>query len=364
MSAGARKHISPAQIVVRQISSPLVTPYKLSSGDLECFDPFIIQVQDAGGHSGWGECLIVPGYTEETVEGSWEAATAIARALVQTGPVEIASVIEQHARGLPGIASTFHSAFDMLGKHERLFMQEEAVVPLLAPCQGEDPGELREEIEALLEQGYRTLKVKVGFDWREDLERVEIIQRLLASRGKIRLDANRGFNPQDGIAFGSRLAPQDIELFEQPCASEDWQANARVAEVSTVPVMLDESIYGLSDIERAGALPNVQFVKLKLKKMGTSEQLLYGLERIRALGMTPVLGDGVSCDLGCWLEACIAHRAIDNAGEMNGFLKTRFSLFENPMPFTNGAIHLPAGYWPVVDEDRLHSCTIRKAEFS
>ena len=59
------------------------------------------------------------------------------------------------------------------------------------------------------------------------------------------------------------------------------------------------------------------------------------LELFGQLGMTPVLGDGVSLEIGCWAEACVAARAINNAGEMNGFLKTSARLFANPLPFSN-----------------------------
>lgn len=348
------------QAIVRQISCPLTTPYKLSSGDLTSFDPFVLQLIDSNGHSGWGECLIIPGYTDESIEGSWLAANTAARLLVEAGGGKVQSIIGQSTQNCPGIASTIYSAMEMLNDRGLYRLERNISVPLLAPCQGHDPVEISEEIESLLEQGYRTLKVKVGFDWRDDLERVECIQRCLNGRGTIRLDANRGFTQANGQEFARRLTPAGLELLEQPCASSDWQANARVAEVSTIPVMLDESIYGLADIERAASIPNVGFVKLKLKKVGSAQDLVKGLNRIRALGMTPVLGDGVSMDLGCWLEVCIGSMCIDNAGEMNGFLKTQFSLFRNPMPFKNGAVHLPAGYWPQVDEDRLNACTLRK----
>jgi L-alanine-DL-glutamate epimerase-like enolase superfamily enzyme len=352
------------QVIVRQISCPLTTPYKLSSGDLTSFDPFVLQMIDADGRSGWGECLIVPGYTDESVEGSWIAANKAARLMVDSKNRSVESVIAESARNSPGIASTIYSALEMLNPQGAYRIQKNISLPLLTPCQGHEPNEIREEIEALLAQGYRTLKVKVGFGWRDDLARVEHIQNCLQGRGTIRLDANRGFNQEDGREFARHLIPAGIELFEQPCASDDWQANARVAEVSTVPVMLDESIYGLDDIERAAGIPNVGFVKLKLKKVGSAQDLEKGLNRIKALGMTPVLGDGVSMDLGCWFEVCVGARCIDNAGEMNGFLKTGFSLFRNPMTFRDGAVHLPAGYWPEIDEDRLHACTLRWQAYS
>ena len=87
--------------------------------------------------------------------------------------------------------------------------------------------------------------------------------------------------------------------------------------------MLDESIYGPADIERAARLSGVGLIKLKLKKTGSLERLKRGLERIRELGMEPVLGDGVAADIGCWMEACVARDTIRNAGELNGFLKPK-----------------------------------------
>ena len=41
-------------------------------------------------------------------------------------------------------------------------------------------------------------------------------------------------------------------------------------------------------------------------KMGGLASPGSGLARIRELGMEPVLGNGVACEVGCWMEACIA----------------------------------------------------------
>jgi L-alanine-DL-glutamate epimerase-like enolase superfamily enzyme len=166
------------------------------------------------------------------------------------------------------------------------------------------------------------------------------------------------------MRFAERLDPEGIELFEQPCDSGAWDDNAAVAAVSTVPVMLDESIYGRADIERAGPIEGIGFIKLKLKKMGGLDLLEDGLGLIRALGMQPVLGDGVSTELGCWMEACVARRTIDNAGEFNGFLKPRERLFANPLRFDDGALRIPAGYVPEIDRDALRAHTIDTARFA
>jgi L-alanine-DL-glutamate epimerase-like enolase superfamily enzyme len=351
------------RVIVRQVSIPLVTPYRLSSGDLFRFDPIVVELVDTEGRSGFGESLIVPGYTHESVEAGWQVASTLAERIVGTSLPLAAATVQPWLVPNPGTSSALLAALDMLACDPLLTLREDAVVPLLAPCQAHAPAEIRDEVERLLADGFRTLKVKVGYEWRDDLERVAQIQDAVRGRATLRLDANRGFSRDDGCDFARRLEPRGIELLEQPCDADDWDANAAVAAVSAVPVMLDESICGVEDIDRAAAIDNVAFVKLKLKKVGSNAMLQAALERIRTLGMTPVLGDGVSLEIGCWMEAAVAVQAIDNAGEMNGFLKTRERLFANRLPFADGAIRLRAGWWPEIDRDVLGAHTQARAEF-
>lgn len=352
------------QVIVRQVGLPLSTPYKLSLLTMREFDPFLVEVRDSNGRSGFGEALIVPGYTSETVEGSWRLCCELAQAIAGRSADEAKTIARGTIPQGVGASSAVLAALDMVTKHPVLTPTRDLTIPVLAPLNAEQPAELASEIEQKLAQGFGTLKVKVGFDWREDLGRVQVVQELTAGRATLRLDANQGFTSADGAEFARRLDPQGIELFEQPCHMDDWEANAVVARVSTVPVMLDESIYDLAGIDRAGGMEGVGFVKLKLKKMGSVDMLLDGLARIRSLGMTPVLGDGVSLEVGCWAEACVAARAIDNAGEMNGFLKTGTRLFENPLVFAGGAIHIPAGYTPRLNPEVLAACTRRERGFA
>lgn len=349
---------------VRQVRFELSTPYKVALLTMTQFDPFVVELRDQDGRAGFGEALIVPGYTTETVEGSWRVCRELCEAVLGREIGEARRIAGARIGSSVGAASAVLAALDMLAGHPVLTPAKDVSVPLLAPLHAEDPAELREEIDRKLQEGFRTLKVKVGFDWACDLDRVEVIQQHVAGRATLRLDANQGYDSADGIAFASRLAPQGIELFEQPCAMQDWAANAAVAAQSTVPVMLDESIYDVGDIERAAGIGGVGFVKLKLKKMGSVDMLLDGLQRIRQLGMTPVLGDGVSLDLGCWMESCVAAEAIDNAGEMNGFLKTREGIFENPLAFSRGSVHIPAGYAPRLDRGKLERATLRASQHS
>ncbi|MFO1301674.1 MAG: enolase C-terminal domain-like protein [Burkholderiaceae bacterium] len=341
------------RIEVVRLRVPLVRPYKLAFGPVTAFDTLVVLMHDDTGRHGAGEATLLTGYTDETIEGAWDGARALATALAGASAREVARKVLAVAPSSPFLATAFMTALDTLHAHPLLTVDAPTRVPILGILNETDDGALEAEIERLVSAGYRTLKVKVGFDVESDLRRVALIQARVAGRARLRLDANQGYTAQQARRFAGALDPAGIELFEQPCAAGDWDAHMSVVPHSTVPLMLDESIYGLADIERAARLGAARYVKVKLMKLVTLDGLVAAIERIRALGMIPVLGNGVACDLGCWMEACVAARHIDNAGEMNGFLKPHAGLLGQPLAFEDGAIVLQPGFRGVPEEDAL-----------
>ena len=342
-----------ADITLYRLKLPLETPYHVSYRVYEDFEPIVVEARDGDGRTGWGEGHISPGYSDETVDGGWAFCRARAEHMVGKPAAAAKAVAEAGIATSPVAASALVTAMEMLEGNRHLHIAEAARLPLLTPFHSTTADHIAAEVDARLEEGFRTFKVKVGKDVDADLARVALVQEAAGGRATIRLDANRGFSRHDGCRFAAALDPQGIELFEQPCDAADWDANAAVAQESTVPVMLDESIYGLEDIERAAAIEGIGFVKLKLKKLGGLDRLDAGLRLIRECGMEPVLGDGVSADIACWMEACVARGAIANAGEFNGFLKPTARLFATPLRFADGALHLAPGFVPEIDRKAL-----------
>jgi L-alanine-DL-glutamate epimerase-like enolase superfamily enzyme len=340
---------------------PLAVPYKLAFGALTHFDTILVEAHERAGGYGIGEATVVTGYTDETIAGAWALVTALAPQLPGLSATAAQALLEPHGHRNPFAVTALCTAVEMAAGAPLLAVTERVRVPMLGLVNAMEEARFAPEIEALLESGYRTLKVKVGFDAVADARRVRAIQRMVGTRALIRLDANQGYEREEACRFAAELAPEGLELFEQPCAAADWDAAVAVARVAAVPMMLDESIYGLSDIERAAASGAARYVKLKLMKMGSLTRLEQGLRLIRRLGMQPVLGNGVACDPGCWMEACVARGTIDNAGEMNGFLKPREPLFAQPLGVEAGAIVLEPGFAPVLERERLAHVRIAHA---
>ena len=324
----------------------LVTPYRLAFGPVEALDTVIVRVETPEGVEGFGEATLLTGYTDETIGETWERTQALIES-ARSPSFDLCGALDKLDATHPFLTTAFRTALEMAAGDARLSLDAPARVLILGLLQGETPDAMRREADRLLAEGYRTVKVKVGFDPMSDARVVAMAQHAIAGRARIRIDANQGFDAAQAIDFLSRLSGESIELFEQPCPAGDWDSHMRVVPIARargIPLMLDESIYSLREIERAARLGAAEFIKVKLMKFSSLARLEGAILRIRELGMKPVLGNGVATDVGCWMEACIAARHIDNAGEMNGFLKPRERLLADPIVFRNGAIEL-AGRW-------------------
>lgn len=356
--------MSIRRVTLRRLELPLIRPYRLSYRTFETFEPFMVEIEDDEGRVATSDAHISPGSSSETREGGWAFLVARIGEILGRDGFEAKQHVLRHFEKSKVATTALVTAMEMLGNDEILHIPEAVRLPLLTPVNALEPAAIEAEIEEWLAQGFRTLKVKVGKNVAADLARVRHIQAAVSGRATLRLDANRAFGRDDAIAFAGSLDPTGIELFEQPCDAEDWDANAAVAAASPVPLMLDEPICTLADIERAGTLRNVGFCKLKLKRFGGLGRLVEGLNAVRANGMEPVLGDGLGSELHNWLEACAARTTIRNAGEFNGFLKPRHRLFRDPMPFEAGAIVLPRRFKPELDRQAVDRATREKRTFS
>lgn len=345
------------RIELRRLEVPLRVPYKLAFGPVRHFDTLHVEVHDTNGASGFGEATVLTGYTDETVEGAWANLRRWADEIAGLAPKEAKSRLLARVGEAPFAVTGLVSALDMLAADPLLEADAPVAVPMLGLLNAEDPAAIEREVAALVEKGFRTLKVKVGFDAGADALRVREIQRIVAGRVRLRLDGNQGYGVDEAARFAAGLDPTGIELFEQPCAAGDWDAACAVARAATVPMMMDESIYGLEDIRRTASLGCARFVKVKLMKFGSLGRLAEAIDLIRALGMEPVLGNGVACEVGCWMEAQVARGRIANAGEMNGYLKPARALLENPPRFEGGAMWLAPGYRPRFDAAALDAAT-------
>jgi len=352
------------EVTLHQASLPLRKPYQVSFRTYTELEPILVEMRDKDGNVGWGEAYIPTGASFETTESGWIFCREYAEKVLGKATAEAKAMLDQAVPTAPYAATAMLSAIALLERHPILKTQKEKRIPLLVPMSGTGRQEIGEGVERLLQEGYRTFKIKVGRDLDADLKRVAMVQDAAHERATITIDANRAYTQEQGCTFASSLDPKGIDLFEQPCEADAWDANAAVAKVSKVPLMLDESIDTIHDVERAATIEGVKLVKLKLKRVGGIDRALALIRRAQELGLNICLGDGVASELMCWIEASVGRDFLRRAGDMNGFLKAKTGLFSEPLPFEKGAIVLKPDFWPTIDRAKLDSHEVRKERFA
>lgn len=356
MSA-AERPVGPVELY--RLRLPLRTPYRLSFATLDDFELFLARVW-LGGDSGVGESVPLAVYSTETAEDVWSALRESVRAIAGRPAGEALATLERSRERRPFATAPLMTALETALAPP--VPSEDLAVPLLGTVLSHDEDRSPEEIEALLGAGYRTLKVKVGFDVAADVRWVARVQELVDGRARIRVDANQGYSFEAAREFVGCVEPEGIEVFEQPFDPGEWDAMARLAALSPLPLMLDESIATAADLERLIELGCAGTVKFKLAKAGGLAALERLIARARDAGLQVVLGNGVAGDVGNLHELVVAARAIATAGEMNGFLKPSRRLLTNPYEVVDGSARLPRGYVADVDWERVEAHAVNRLD--
>lgn len=150
--------------------------------------------------------------------------------------------------------------------------------------------------EIVARSGCRTAKVKVaepGQGEREDIERVAAVRDALGPAGRIRVDANGGWDVGQAAAMLRKLAGFGLEYAEQPCATLDELA--RLRRLVGVPLAADESIRKASDPLAVRAAGAADIVVLKVAPLGGVRPAL----RVAAgCGLPVVVSSAVESSVG------------------------------------------------------------------
>ena len=91
-----------------------------------------------------------------------------------------------------------------------------------------DDEDLTADMVRYVEEGYRTIKFKVGSDWGKNMERdarrMEKIRAAVGNHIEIAVDANQVWNVEDALKFAEMIRPYHPAWYEEPVHSHDMNA--------------------------------------------------------------------------------------------------------------------------------------------
>jgi D(-)-tartrate dehydratase len=149
---------------------------------------------------------------------------------------------------------------------------------------GKDESALQAEIQGYLDQGYTTVKIKIGgAPLAEDLKRIDAVLKLLQRPHQLAVDANGRFDLPTAIEYARVLAPYGLRWYEEPGDPLDYALQAELSSIYDPPMATGENLFSMQDarnlIRYAGMRPDRDILQFDCA-------LSYGLvEYLRILEM-------------------------------------------------------------------------------
>ena len=166
------------------------------------------------------------------------------------------------------------------------------------------------EAEEYGKLGFKALKVKIGKNLEEDIERLVKLREKFGVKFKIRIDANQGYTPQSTIELYKRTRSLDIELIEQPLPAKAVADLRQLPEEVRATIAADESLispnHALELIKppRAAGIFNIKLMKaggiargLQIANIGFHEgiDLFWGCNDESIVSITAALHAAFAC---------------------------------------------------------------------
>ncbi len=313
-------------IYFKKIIRLLRTTFSTSLGQKDVMKSVIVKVGLKDGSEGLGECPTSFTLKNETIENIENIIRTITPRLKGCPIGSYSKEIEKFRKQFPrnpmtvsGIeVALFRANLEYRGEAEHAYfggkhdsLETDITIPYATNIQS-----IEKWIFYVSKKGFSSYKMKVSGNAADDKYFVaEVCRRLkdLIPAFTIRLDGNQGFTTNQCLAFLDFLIGNDypVELFEQPLPKNDYKGLKEITKRSSVPIILDETVFDEADLKHAIEGHLCHGINIKIAKSGIRESLkLYKTAKKH----------GIKLMIGCMTETMVGLSAgINLAAGKGGF---------------------------------------------
>ncbi|MBL4899814.1 MAG: dipeptide epimerase [Colwellia sp.] len=313
-----------------KLTVPLVTPFKTALRTVTHIDDLVVIIETNSGEVGYGAAPATPVITGDTHGSMMAAIDAVIKPLLigrdiadlsdLTNIVQSALVNNTSAKAAIEIA-----LFDLWGK-----LYKAPLYKLLGGGCSQLKTDITISIDTIdkmihdsqkaLTQGFTILKIKIGKDIHQDIERVKNIYQVVKGKALIRLDVNQGWTAKQTVFAMQNLdaAGVELELIEQPVKADDLAGMRYVTERVLTPIMADESAFGPKEVIELITTGAADIINIKLMKTGGLSNAI----KIADICQTY----HVDCMIGCMLEGSISVAAAAHLAAAKSNVITKIDL--------------------------------------
>jgi muconate cycloisomerase len=319
----------------------------------------LVVIRAEGGLSGFGEANVVPVWSGESQEGALAAIREILAPVVTGRDVsEVAALSDAMDRVLVGNpftkAAVEMALLDLVGKllHAPAHVllggaRRPPRIPLKFSIGAFPPPAAARVAESALAMGLRAVKVKVGTNPAEDLERIQAVRSAVGPQIRIGADANGGWSEHEAAAALPELERLGVNVLEEPLRRGDFRGCARLRARTAIPILLDESVFTPQELLEAIRADACDMVSLYPGKNGGLRRSLAMAETAAAAGLECVIGSNLEWEIGSAAMLQLAVAIPNLAGRVDhdiiGPLYHVQGVGAAPIVFEDGCALLPEG---------------------
>lgn len=338
-------------------------PFRMSGGRVSTDqDSTVVRIETGDGLVGWGEqCVFTPSFLPGYGPATRAVLALLAPAVLGADPRQVDVVYARMDAAVKGYAYAKSAldiaCWDALGKSAGLRLSDllggtqQEELPLYTGVGIAPPDEVRSRCAELLAAGYRQVQLKVGTEWREDVDRIEAcVDACGGDVDRVILDANGYWPLADAVRVVAAIDGLDV-FVEQPCAT--IEECAQVRRSSRRPLILDESLTGVAELVRAREAGSLDAVRLKISRLGGITPTRRVRDLAAAFGLPVTVEDSGGGDLvtaaSMHLNCSLPPRLVLSGYLPSSMVVERFAA--GTPEAENGRARLPAGVGLGIDVD-------------
>ena len=214
-----------------------------------------------------------------------------------------------------------------------------------------DTSFMQQQIKKKLQQGFTTIKMKIGaIDFDTEINLLKSIRKEFSSKEiELRVDANGAFTSANALEKLQRLSELELHSIEQPIKQGQWQEMASLCEKTPLPIALDEELIGVfSSEEKEKCIQTIkpQYIILKPSLVGgfkgSNEWISIAKKHNADNWITSALESNIGLNAIAQFTHTLQNKLPQGLGTGGLFTNN----FESPLEVLNGSLqYSPSKKW-------------------
>ena len=329
----------------------MIEPFRVALSTITSAENVLVRLRTREGVVGWGEASPYSPVTGETQAVDLAVGKDLANFVRGRDPFTLSAIVSDMDGFTPSNtsikAALEMAVWDICGK-----LAGQPVYKLLGAYRDSfetditigmgTPEEMAKKATKYVQDGFKTLKVKLGDGPEPDTQRMKAIREAIGYSIKVRTDANQGWTAAETVRALRMMEKYQMQICEQPVPYWDVEGLKFSRDNSPTPIMADESVHSPHDALAIVRENAVDCINIKLMKSGG---LLRGVQIA-----TVAASAGVTCMVGCMEETRLALTAGAHLvcsqknivyADLDGFLELSVDPVIGGMQMRDGIVTLP-----------------------